>query len=392
MRRIVLLPILVLGLAAVGCSDDDDTNTNQNNNNVAPPPELRVATYNGGLARGFVDYADLRAPLVSDAVANLEADVICVQEFWQPEHVTMLSTDATDVLPNQIFLEPMPDLNPGDPACDASELAPLATCAQDHCAGVPADQIADCILGQCGAQYLALSGTCQACLGAHIGEEFDAVITACTTGSEAYAYGGSFGIGLLTNQTIADQDHIVMDSSLNRRGVIYAQLETTDFGTVHVFCTHLTAVFSDIPYPQPTGTWAEEQAAQIDTMRAWIDEKAGAGGQVILLGDFNTGPAGTGYVAEVVDNYNALVDGFTSVYAGMTDATCTFCDTNTLNGGIDHDSSVLIDHVFLRGMSVDASAERIFTELVQITPDATPVDTNLSDHYGVRALLTLPAE
>lgn len=389
MKRLALLsllpqlPLLVLGLGA--CSDDDD----QNNNT---PTDLTVVTYNGGLARGFVPYADDRAPLVSQAVADLEADVVCVQEIWLPEHVAQLSADATDTFPNQIFLEPFPDPNPGLPSCDASEVAPLLACFEEHCATASADELVSCVLDHCITEFNALSGECQSCLGANIGSTVEEMMAICAEGSYAYAYGGSFGIGLLTKESIVAQDQIVMESSLNRRGVIYAQLDTPVFGTVHVFCTHLTAVFSDIPYPHEEGSWTEEQAAQITAMRAWVDQKAGTSSKVILLGDFNCGPGGQGFVPEIEANYDALQVGYTNVYPGMTGATCSFCDSNPLNGGIDHGESVLIDHVLLRGFAADAAAELIFTEDITLTVDASTFQTKLSDHYGVRAVLTPQAD
>ena len=50
-------------------------------------PSAVVVTYNVGLARGFVDYADQRAEPVAAAVAALDADVVCLQEVWLREEV-----------------------------------------------------------------------------------------------------------------------------------------------------------------------------------------------------------------------------------------------------------------------------------------------------------------
>lgn len=386
MRKISLFATLILALGVVGCSDDDDEGGN--NNNIQVPAELQVVTYNAGLARGFVDYADQRAPLTSQAVASLGADVVCVQEYWPPEYVAMLSADATDSLPNQIFLEDMPDTDVSEPACDASDLSPLKECVEANCSDVIPDEMVTCVLGRCYSEFTAQSDECQTCLGANVGGDILEVFEICTGGSATYAYGGAFGIGILTNQTMVDHDHVVLDSTLNRRAVLHAELQTEGFGTVHVFCTHLTAVFTNVPYPREGGSWAEEQAVQIQRMREWIDEKAGAASQVVLLGDFNCGPGGTGYVAEVEDNYNLLADGFTNIYPGMESPQCTFCDLNPLNGGLDHGESVLIDHVLIRGLAVNATAELILDQDVQVTPDATPITTKLSDHYGVAATLT----
>ena len=43
---------------------------------------LRVETFNVGLAHGFVDHAEDRAPQIWEHVAQSDADVICLQEVW----------------------------------------------------------------------------------------------------------------------------------------------------------------------------------------------------------------------------------------------------------------------------------------------------------------------
>ncbi len=390
MQRLTLFAFaasLALGgvLLGSGCSDDDNGNNNGNNNNELPPPQLTAVTYNGGLARGFVDWADERAQQVADAVANLEAEVVCVQEFWQPEHVTMLADAAAATLPNQIFLEPMPDENPGDPACssDATEFQAFESCARNNCGTVPPADLVGCVLGSCSAEFGAITPECSQCIAANVGGTIDDAVNACTTASEAYAYGGSFGIGLLTSETIATSDSSVFASTYNRRAVIHAELQTDALGTVHVFCTHLTAIFSSIPWPKPTGSWQEEQMLQITEMRSYMDSIAGSDSMVILMGDFNTGPAGGDWVAEYADNFNALAEGFTVPFPASPNAACTFCDSNPLNGGIDHGTSVLIDHILYRGFAGTTTAQRVLDEPIQITADGTPLDTAYSDHYGV---------
>jgi len=378
---VALATVLALG---TGCSDDDANN----NNNT--PTELTAVTFNGGLARGFVDYADDRAQHVSDAVAALDVDLVCVQEIWQPEHVDMLGTAAQTTLPNQLFLEPLPDDNPGEPACpaDATEVQALETCARDNCSAALPDDLADCVLGNCFAEFSAISVECNQCIAANVGGTIDDAFTACTESSQAYAYGGAFGIGILTREAVTTSDSSVFASTFNRRAVLYAELETGALGTVHVFCTHLTAIFSSIPWPKPTGSWQEEQLLQITEMRDYIDEKAGVGGTVIVLGDFNTGPGGSDWVQEYETNFDALADGFTVPFLDSPNAVCTFCDTNPLNGGIDHDTSVLIDHILVRNFAGTTDAMRVLDGPLNITVDGTPVETTYSDHYGVQVAFT----
>jgi hypothetical protein len=65
---------------AVGCGDETEGNNGANNGE--PGPQASFATYNAGLARGFVDYAGARTQPVADAVARLDSDVVCLQEVW----------------------------------------------------------------------------------------------------------------------------------------------------------------------------------------------------------------------------------------------------------------------------------------------------------------------
>ena len=148
-----------------------------------------------------------------------------------------------------------------------------------------------------------------------------------------------------------------------------------------MFCTHLSAVFDDIPFPDE-GSWEAEQAAQIDALLSFIDDKAGAEGQVMVLGDFNNGPVVGDIPAEIPDNYAALTSaGLTNPYAGQEGAACTYCPENLLT---DTDSPAIIDHVLVRGLDGSLSAERFLTGEIDIdVADIGTVTTSYSDHYGV---------
>ena len=44
--------------------------------------DIRVATYNAGLAVGVLKYADERAAMVAQTLAKEDVDLLCVQEVW----------------------------------------------------------------------------------------------------------------------------------------------------------------------------------------------------------------------------------------------------------------------------------------------------------------------
>jgi hypothetical protein len=298
----------LLGLAA--CGDDGPVEEGA--------PRLRFATFNAGLAYGFVPLAEERSSNVPDALAALGADVLCVQEVWLPSDVDAVRAATASPLPEARFFEDAQAFSESA-ACAADDVAPLIACVEANCGEFPE---AECVLTQCSDEFNAQTPECTTCLGANVGGSIDAIAAACGEGSALYAYDGAFGVGLLTNQTVVASDELVFDSTLNRRGVVHAEL-ATDLGTVHVYCTHLTANLS-INYPGPAASWAAEQAAQIDALLAYVEATAGDEAAVIL-GDLNTGPATTELAAELPDNYARLVaGGFRSPYIDDGGA-CSYC-------------------------------------------------------------------
>jgi endonuclease/exonuclease/phosphatase family metal-dependent hydrolase len=242
------------------------------------------------------------------------------------------------------------------------------------------------VLSACNDDFLAQTGDCRLCLAANVGGSIDDISTACTVPGPLYAYEGAFGVGLLTNQPVLESGEIVFEgSTINRRGAQYAKLDTA-LGPVNVFCTHLTANLT-IDYPREAGSWAEEQAGQIATIQAFIDERA-AGEAVVFLGDLNTGPAGEGIVAELAQNYQLLVDqSWANPFVDQV-GTCTYCAANPLVGSAGDDTqTVLIDHVLFRGAEGTFTSSRLLDEDVSIQ-SATDgaVTTKLSDHYGVQVV------
>ena len=189
---------------------------------------------------------------------------------------------------------------------------------------------------------------------------------------------------LLTSFDMSDTDELLFESTTNRRSVLYGLVDTP-LGETHVFCTHLTAVFAMIPYPREEGSWKEEQAAQVDEFRNFIDEKA-ASEPVLVLGDMNMGPDAYGIDAEQEEHYNTLSDDFDNPYLD-DDGQCTYCDDNPLNLG--NITTEIIDHILLRNhQEVTAESERILDEAIQAERRGETIDAAYSDHYGVMTTLS----
>jgi endonuclease/exonuclease/phosphatase family metal-dependent hydrolase len=385
------LGLLSLGLSLAACGGDEG------GEQPPPPKTVTAATYNAGLAIGFVEASEARAPITMDAIAALAADLLCVQEVWRADHVQLLKDKTASKLANTTFITP--DIGtPGPAACTPTDTTDLVTCVTDNgCDLVCSDQLASCAQKHCIMQIGALPSQCLGCITTNIGNDLDTIIDNCQSASTEFAYQGSFGVGMLTSHEVLDSDTIVLDSTTNRRGIIYNKVDTP-LGEIHAFCTHLTAVFSDIPYPGTMfGGWDEEQLAQIDAMRAWIDEKVGTeGGQVIMMGDFNAGPdGGSAYVGEVVSNYDALIGGgYANIYTDTPGHACTFCADNPIiakEDSNDDKTSAVIDHVLIKGFetgSASADAARIMTDPISVDNCEETIGTALSDHYGVSIKFT----
>ncbi|MCP4810322.1 MAG: hypothetical protein GY913_04830 [Proteobacteria bacterium] len=328
---------------------------------------MTVVAYNAGLAVGFVPGAEDRAQETADAVGALDADVVCVQEVWQDDHVAMFESGWE----HTFFPETQQEYGEGA-ACDDDELSNLLECVDEKCADACTDELVDCVFDGCAIQFLGIEETCQGCVMANVGGDIATVTDTCLVEDTHYAYGGSFGTGILSKHPLISTEEHVFSSTTNRRSILHAVVDGPR-GKTDVYCTHLTAIFDLIPYTGDAGSWDEEQANQIEDLRAFIDETAT--GEVILLGDFNNGPD------QHVNNYNALKQGYTNPYDGE----CTYCRDNPLNSE-DSDDRV-IDHVLLRDLKADATASRILDETIDVDSCDTVSDGALSDHYGVEVTL-----
>ena len=376
--------LVSLTALTVACNRDDDGDSAAD----AGPPPLVVATYNAGLADGFVDHARARAAQTIAATAAEAADVLCVQEVWVEDDLAALHAAAADRLPHAFDRDPEPGESTGV-ACSPEESDPLEMCATTHCGDVSAQELTNCVTGTCDEEINAVSPGCLECLAANLGQSLETILANCASddGSGSWFAGGAFGTAILSKYELLDVESARMDSALIRRGYLYARIAPPGRGDVHVICTHTSPIFTDIRYTGEAGGWAEEQRAQIEEIVAFADGKIGDDGKGILLGDFNCGPAvGDEAEAELAENYQVVIDaGYAAPYADSPDATCTMCADNPLHGG----NSVLIDHVFTMGLPSASSAERILAEAIEITTDGgDEIESRLSDHYGVR--ITIP--
>lgn len=396
-RLLLLLLALLTALSFQACGDEDENDDTPAPNNASSTDDgsKSFATFNAGLARGFVPYAAERIQPVTEAIAAHDSDVLCVQEVWFDEEIDAVLEGVKDTYHHSMVYKTESDeLNDG---CGMEEAEVLADCVREKCSDVPQDQLGSCGIGMCGTEFSAASVPCQTCVAANLHQDIDAIIATCEGGGPKYSSGGRNGLILLSKHELKNQTEVSFTSNLTQRAAIRAEVEIADFGTLTTYCTHLAADLSNtLAYPADNNysSFGEEQAGQIDELLAWIDAQEDPG-RVLIMGDINTGPALGELTGELPENFEKFeAAGWVSVFAQSDAPQCTFCLDNTIETDGDdklEDGSpgVLIDHIFAdsdTNATVKGSA-RVFDQLQEIAGE----QLHLSDHYGVQVTL-LPEE
>ncbi|MCP4604645.1 MAG: hypothetical protein GY847_29680 [Proteobacteria bacterium] len=397
--------LLLFAVFTIGCSSDDDStelDTGEDTDNeldagkdTDDAQKVAFATYNAGLAVGFVDYADERQPLIAEGLAGLTADVVCLQEVWLKEQIDALVKASETSFPYAYYeiTEDDKDAGTTERACSEEEVEDFGGCVRDNCGEIDPGELADCALEKCAAKFAALSPECITCVSANIGKTIDEILDACS-GSDGgtLAYEGHNGLMILSKLPFKEKDFLILESYLNRRVVLHARITTEVLQTVDLFCTHLTANLEDVNYAGGYESWEDERATQIDTMLDFIAEKSGAENSVVLMGDTNCGPKTKLATAEYPDHFQKFVkQGFNAPYADDSQSPCTWCDENPLTGGADSGGlNSILDHIFFaqtpQGIIYDI--QRIMDNAVSFESGGITIESRMSDHYGVEVEAT----
>lgn len=370
--------IVMLMVGAWGCDDEGEKNETS--------PEVTIGTFNAGLARGYVDHAALRVDVQLERLMTMsEIDVLCLQEVWDPSDRSRFIEALSERFPFSHFENTtndmlFADVEPQPAACNSDEANPLAECAKPLCEGDP--DIATCVLSNCGELFQAMTEECQGCAAANIGlGDIDAILDACLMeGQVGYTYDGQNGLLMLSTAPIESKSFRQFDSFLTSRGVLSGRTHGVD-----VYCTHLTSRLSNPAYSGMYGSYAEENAAQIDTLLDLIGTVS-SDAVVALAGDFNTGPMVGTLSGELEDNFNKLVsDGWWNQNTEGDSPLCTWCSENLITGGAADEA---IDHVFLKGAE-PIRVMRFLDEPIELRDDeGNPFMSSYSDHFGL--LVSIP--
>jgi endonuclease/exonuclease/phosphatase family metal-dependent hydrolase len=337
---------------------------------------IRIATFNAGLAVGFLPYSTERLPLIVDALARLDVDLLFVQEFWLEAHWSTLRAAIAERLPDTLRQPAF--CNPEHGACSQAEVEPLVICGEARCRGLRDEALAQCAIEHCAATALALSPPCLNCIASHPVGTLHEIVARCVGEGTPFeqpaaarkarygglmAYGGSFGTGLLSRWPFLETATTAFESSINARGALYVRVVAPGVGEFSVFATHLS----------PGGA---EQAPQVERLLSFIEHHAGDG-PAVLIGDLNTSPGSTLF-------RQLQRAGFSET--DQSDRRATYA-ANALSNGQISETGWRLDHVLVRGFDAVTRTERILDRPITIDTQQGAVRTTLSDHFGLLATI-----
>jgi endonuclease/exonuclease/phosphatase family metal-dependent hydrolase len=353
--------------------------------NHGAPNSLRAITYNAALAPGFEPLAIERTPAVIFALteAAAEADILCVQEFWETEALDALTASLTSELPHAVRMAK----KPGKGGCSESEMMPLFSCLGTNCSEASPEEFVGCAVTACPVEVASLSGGCLGCVMNHL-SDLGSCLAEEPTPSDPAIFGGNYDVGLYSRWPIQKVDKRELSSYFVRASVLHARIVVPKLGPVDTFCTHLGSDLGIVSYAGPYGSWEGEHQKQIEELLALVREVNRNARPAIILGDLNTGPAKGLNAAVLPEHFAELVEaGFDSVHDDQPSPSCTYCAGTTFREPSERPE--LLDHILsarlpLRG----AISERLFDVPVSLGSDLPPF--NLSDHWGLKVSFPLP--
>ncbi|MBN1607075.1 MAG: endonuclease/exonuclease/phosphatase family protein [Polyangiaceae bacterium] len=357
------------------------------------PMDVTFLTFNTALGVGLSEYPDQRLDVITEDLPELEADVLCLQEVWQPEQVEQLAAALEQQLPYAYWSVAPWREDAAGPACTEAEIHALTGCLMDNCSDVSESELPLCAVRSCAGEFMNASLACQQCIVANQSIDVASVIAACALPEGVAAYRDQNGLVLLSRLPLEDLDYRVFDSSLGDRGVLLARVDQPLLPSLTVLCTHLAATQREVPYTGDYQSWEGERAHQIDQLLAYVRDRREGEHAVALMGDMNCGPETARAAAADPAAFDTLTAaGFASPYAQDDSAACTFCLDNPLVGAAEGADSnlasttgAILDHVMLSGLpdKVDVSSRRVLDDRIEIEVDGETVETSRSDHYGV---------
>ena len=398
-----------------------------------PCKRLNLVTWNIGLEE---QQATERVSSIIQAIRNSDADIIGLQEVWGgPQILRTIYRAVKTIYPHfQVVSDKMrPYISASrlpkqvySPACPAAGIISFEICFSQQCSTVTGIPQLICAMNMCRSQFNVLytNPICWACIfDRYISRGDPLGLNYC--GAVNLPQLVSTSPGIIPNSTDAPWDHSIGLMVLSKRkyplrkvdAAVYSEffigirgymIVATNNGRLLIANTHAATADTSLPHPpahtffnNTYGSWNEENEGHIRELEShvWrlVQNNSATARNAVMLGDFNMGIANFGY------NVSALSSGSWYYIHGLNDShgkhrwyddyaerknPCTRCIDNIV---LPNPKQYVYDHIFTHGPIFSRSnlfTKRIFDEFIQITYNKTNITTHLSDHYGVRMLVT----
>lgn len=356
---------------------------------------FKIATYNVGLAQGFVPLSKERAPVVIDLLKQEDADYYCLAEVWDKKDRKKILKSLEDEYPF-VHMTDIDQLRRGPkPTCRIGDLfgeGKFVSCILDKCKGQDDSDFTQCVTQKCDVPLDNLIGErpyCAQSLMAQVGTSTVRAILRVLNPlwrAGIFAYKGSNGLMVLSKKPFVEKGLVDLTdiSTLNRRGALYTKIIDENKEPHHLYCAHLSAnLEGTAPYTGSFEGWEQENMAQVKKLLESTDHGLRP---TYVMGDMNCSFAIPGL--GIKPDFEASCDlfkqaGFDNFFL-EENPECTFCKENTLLkiDVKDGEPNFMLDHIFTKHVP-QSRTYRAFDELVEVEVEGETILSHPSDHYGV---------
>lgn len=371
--------------------------------NMSLAERVSFASYNVGLAEGFVAHRKQRLRPLIEAIKKRRPDVLCLQEVWAKKDRKKILRELKAYYPHSHFVDLRNVKASRAPVCRPKQIfgkGRFITCFRSQCKGLEGKAFTDCVLVKCKKpiEYLKTHNReCAQAIFAQVGKNPVFAILSLLNPfwkAKLFAYQGQVGLMILSQYPlirVGFRDLKEVSTTI-RRGILHADIKIGD-KKFFVGCTHLTANLSQsVPY---TGnqfkSWEQENFVQakkiIEVVDAWGEKSP-----QVIMGDFNCSKQFRS--RKISEDFPKSCLYFESKKFKddlfKNGPKCTFCQNNTL---VKDEKNYLIDHIYTRyfGKAIKrGESQIIFTQKVPLKVKEKVVKSHLSDHFGVETPVFIP--
>lgn len=353
--------------------------------------DIRIMTWNTGLAPGLVSRASVRQPFVVEALVKSDADVICLQEVWT-DTARDVVVSALETAGYETYVADTAGENEtGKDRCEAGETRALGRCVESRCGGYPAEDQAVCAVKKCRKAIERLyfwHRPCLNCVLSSVGGTSLEIERRCVEGPASRLYGGNNGVILASRLPLEEQETVRLKSSGANRVALLARVRFSGGAAVELGCVQLSGYLEVSPTEEMFDNWEEESEYQLRAVARRLALRAGGAVPQILVGNLNFAAAHPPWNEKEMVGARELAGElwFRAPAEDVEPAICTWCRGNIL---AESGRNCLLDQAMVRQPAngrrlVAVAAWRDFTYRVTVR-DRRGWETtvNLSDHYGL---------